>query len=65
MIGEKTLRSKALYLIMALLCVTIPLNAIIKTNIQTDFNARNDDGSNSVSVGEYINFFTEHRLKKI
>ncbi len=57
MIGEKTLKSKALWLILAFFCITIPLNAIIKTNIQTDFNARNDDGANSVSVGEYKLFY--------
>ena len=35
----------------------VPAQAIIKTNIQTDFNAIHDDGNNSVSVGEYKLFY--------
>lgn len=49
---------KQLFIIFSLILLAIqPAQAIIKTNIQTDFNAIHDDGNNDVSVGEYKLFY--------
>ena len=56
--GKDVFRACKLLLILWVLVVWCsPSYALIKTNIQTDFNVVRDDKKNSVSVGEYKLFY--------
>ena len=68
-IGKIRMISKRFYAVCGvmafILCLSMPIHAMIKTNLQTDFNIISKGGSTQASVGAYKMFYRAQAQKEM